>query len=63
MNLHDNPQGPGQPDARPSDSPPPRRGWTWTGWVLAAVALGGVFASYLNPHFMVDLANQVWSCF
>ena len=29
----------------------------------AATALGLVFASYLNPHLAVDLANFVWSCF
>ena len=33
------------------------------GWVCAGLALALVFASYLNPHFAVDLANKVWSCF
>lgn len=28
-----------------------------------ALALAGVFAAYLDPHFMVDLANAVWACF
>jgi hypothetical protein len=32
----------------------------WSG-VLAVLAL--VFASYLSPHLMVDLANRVWACF
>lgn len=32
--------------------------------VLAALlVLGLVFASYLDPHLAVDLANRVWSCF
>jgi hypothetical protein len=30
---------------------------------LAAGALGGVFMLYTQPHFMVQLANQVWACF
>lgn len=28
-----------------------------------ALALAGVFAAYLDPHLMVDLANAVWACF
>lgn len=32
-------------------------------WLVVAVALGAVFAAYLNPHTVVDLANRVWSCF
>jgi hypothetical protein len=32
-------------------------------WVAAAAALAAVFAAYLDPHLMVDLANRVWSCF
>jgi hypothetical protein len=31
--------------------------------VAAALALAGVFAAYLNPHLMVDLANRIWACF
>ena len=33
------------------------------GWVAAAAALAAVFAAYLNPHTVVDLANRVWACF
>jgi hypothetical protein len=33
------------------------------GWLLALLALGAVFAAYLDPHVVVDLANRVWSCF
>jgi hypothetical protein len=32
-------------------------------WLAAAVVLALVFAAYLNPHTVVDLANRVWSCF
>ena len=28
-----------------------------------AAALASVFAAYLNPHLVVDLANRVWACF
>lgn len=35
----------------------------WLAWLIAAVALAGVFAAYLNPHLVVDLANRVWACF
>jgi hypothetical protein len=31
--------------------------------VVAALALSGVFLSYLNPHLVVDLANRIWACF
>ena len=33
------------------------------GWSAAAVVLALVFAAYLNPHLVVDLANRVWACF
>jgi hypothetical protein len=29
----------------------------------AAAVLLAVFAAYLNPHLMVDLANRIWACF
>jgi len=32
-------------------------------WIAALAALGAVFAAYLQPALMVDLANRVWSCF
>jgi hypothetical protein len=31
-------------------------------WTVAAAALAAVFAAYLNPHVVVDLATRVWSC-
>ena len=33
------------------------------GWAAVALALGAVFAAYLSPHLVVDLANRVWACF
>jgi hypothetical protein len=33
------------------------------GWAATLAALGGVFMLYLQPEFMVGLANQVWACF
>lgn len=30
---------------------------------IALALLAGVFAAYLSPHMVVDLANRVWACF
>ena len=32
-------------------------------WAACAGALAGVFAAYLNPHRVVDLANRLLACF
>ncbi len=32
-------------------------------WAVALAALAAVFASYLDPHLMVDLAARIWACF
>jgi len=32
-------------------------------YAAAALALAAVFAAYMNPHLMVDLASRVWACF
>lgn len=32
-------------------------------WTAALVVLGAVFAAYLQPSLMVELANQLWACF
>lgn len=32
-------------------------------WAAVAAVLAAVFALYLQPDFMVTLANQVWACF
>ncbi|MES2952782.1 MAG: hypothetical protein V4858_29990 [Pseudomonadota bacterium] len=31
--------------------------------VLALAVLAAVFAMYIQPDFMVQMANQVWACF
>jgi hypothetical protein len=41
--------------------PAMRTGWVWR--VVALLALGLVFAAYLQPDLMLDLANRLWSCF
>lgn len=43
---------------RPAHRPP----WALL-WAIALAALALVFAAYLNPHLVVDLANRVWACF
>lgn len=35
----------------------------WLAWGSALAALAAVFAAYLRSALIVDLANQVWSCF
>lgn len=30
---------------------------------VAVLALATVFLMYTRPDFMVDMANQLWSCF
>jgi hypothetical protein len=35
--------------------------WTWRVAALAALAL--VFASYMQPDLILQLATQVWNCF
>ena len=41
-------------------APTMRRVLTWT---LVLAALLGVFMLYLQPDFMVQLAQQAWACF
>lgn len=38
-------------------------GRRWLVGAAVALALAAVFAAYLSPHLMVDLANAVWACF
>ena len=35
----------------------------WLTYALGAFSLACVFAMYLQPEFVFNLANQVWSCF
>lgn len=37
------------------------RTWLWRGAIAAVLAL--VFLAYLQPGFVVDLANRVYMCF
>jgi hypothetical protein len=32
-------------------------------WIAAALALLGTLALYDRPDFLVNLADQLWSCF
>lgn len=32
-------------------------------WACVLLALLGTFALYNRPDFLVNLANQLWSCF
>ncbi len=32
-------------------------------FVVVAAALAGVFALYTRPEFLMNLADQLWSCF
>ncbi len=32
-------------------------------WGAAGAVLAAVFAAYLSPHMVVDLANRLWACF
>ena len=32
-------------------------------WAAALVVLATVFAAYLSPHLVVDLASRLWACF
>lgn len=32
-------------------------------WAAVALALAGTWALYQRPDFLVNLADQLWSCF
>ena len=34
----------------------------WLTYALGVASMAGVFAMYLHPDFVFNLANQVWSC-
>lgn len=36
---------------------------TIAAYVVAAMVLIAVFAMYLDPDFMLTMADQVWACF
>ena len=42
----------------------PLHGWKRAAaWAAALAVLSLVFAAYLQPQLMVELANQLWACF
>ncbi len=47
----------------------PGRRTQWPRWssgalvVLGAIVLALVFAAYLRPGFVLDVANRIWLCF
>lgn len=32
-------------------------------WLTVLLVLAGVFSLYLQPEFMISMAEQVWFCF
>lgn len=50
-----------QVDKDPAELSPRARRVGW--WVVAAVILLLVLLQYQNPHFLVGMADQLWSCF
>ena len=50
------------PSAPRHSQPPGHRVWPWLLRILATVVLALVFAWYLSPHFVVDMAARLWSC-
>lgn len=46
----------------PANKALPRR-WRVALWAVAGLALAATAAAYLNPHFIVEMANRAWSCF
>lgn len=52
------------PISAPVASPPRKHLWQRAvGWLLVALVLAAVFGMYLNPDFMLTMADQVWACF
>ncbi len=45
------------------NTPRNRRIFSVLGFGLALLVLLAVFSAYVQPDFMVTLANQVWACF
>lgn len=49
------------PSPQRADSPP---AWLRVlGWAVAVAALAAVFLLYTRADLVVDLANQLWTCF
>ena len=41
----------------------PSPGLRLAAWAVAVTVLLLVFAAYLDPHLVVDLAGRLWACF
>jgi hypothetical protein len=42
----------------------PGKGWRrFFALIIAATILAGVFMLYLNPVFVMTMADQIWTCF
>ena len=54
---------PTEPPLPAADPPPLPRGQRALLGALARAAMAGVFGWYLEPEFMVTMADQVWGCF
>jgi hypothetical protein len=51
-------------DARISHhAPKAPRWWGWLAGLVALAASLGVFALYMQPEFLISLADRLWSCF
>jgi hypothetical protein len=35
----------------------------WLAWLAGGLVLALVALAYLNPHLMLDIADQLWACF
>ncbi len=49
-----------------STNPPARSmqpAWRWLGWIAAVALCLAVLGLYMEPAFMVMLADQMWACF
>ncbi len=40
-----------------------RRGWIWAGRLAAVGVLLLVFGAYRQPDMLMQMAQQLWSCF
>lgn len=57
-------QNTAQHDPSASASPPSSPAWLRTaGWAVATLVCLAVFALYMQPEFLMTLADQLWSCF
>lgn len=57
-------QNTAQPDPTAPASSPSLPAWLRVaGWVGATLVCLAVFALYMQPDFLMTLADQLWSCF